>query len=92
MGSGAMERAFLFHEWMDMAQSLAMIVIVITQVTILVFMRSEMRRAASTVSIMSRAMGESSDLSRRVEQLEDDVAELAMRSDQSPTNTWQRPQ
>jgi uncharacterized protein YoxC len=77
-----MERAFLVHEWMDLAQTVAMIVIVITQVAILVFMRSEMRRAASTVSVMSRAMGESSDLSRRVEQLEEDVAELAIRSDQ----------
>jgi len=68
--------------WLDLLQLVTMISIVITQVGILLLIRNEMRRAVSAVSVMSRAMGEASDLTRRVEQLEEDVAELAMRVDQ----------
>jgi hypothetical protein len=66
-------------EWVDVFQSATMLLIVVTQVGIWLLIRNEMRRAASAVNVMSRAMGEGSDLSRRVEQLEDDLAELVMR-------------
>jgi hypothetical protein len=68
--------------WLDAVQTAALVFIVITQIAILRLIRDEMRRAISAMSVMSPAMGESSDLSRRIEQLEDDVAELAMRVDQ----------
>lgn len=73
--------AFTFHEWMDFSQSVAMAFIVITQVVILWVMRSEMRRAISTATLMGRAMGESGEINRRLDQLEEDVADLAMRLD-----------
>ena len=74
---------FTFHEWMDATQSVAMVFIVFTQITIIAVMRGEMRRAASAMQVMSRAMGEAGELSRRVQQVEDDVAELVMMSERA---------
>jgi len=66
-------------ELVDLFQSAAMLLIAVTQVMIWLAIRNEMRRAASAVSAMSRAVGESSDTSRRVEQIEEDLADLVHR-------------
>ena len=69
-------------EWVDLFQTCAMMFIVVTQLLIWLSIRGEMRRTASAMSVMSRAMGEGSDISRRVEQIEDDLAELVHRVEQ----------
>jgi len=66
-------------ELVDLFQSAAMLLIAVTQVMIWLAIRNEMRRAASAVSVMSRAVGENSDTSRRVEQIEEDLADLVHR-------------
>jgi len=63
-------------QWLDLFQTGALLLIAITQVLIWRAIRDEMRRAAAAVSVMSRAMGEMSDTSRRVEQIEEDLADL----------------
>jgi len=66
-------------ELVDLFQSAAMLLIAVTQVLIWLAIRNEMRRAASAVNVMSRAVGENSDTLRRVEQIEQDLADLVHR-------------
>jgi len=66
-------------ELVDLFQSAAMLLIAVTQVMIWLAIRNEMRRAASAVSVMSRAVGESSDTSRRVEQIGEVLLDLLHR-------------
>ena len=63
-------------QWLDLFQTGALLLIAITQVLIWRAIRDEMRRAASAVSVMSRAVSENSDTSRRVEQIEENLADL----------------
>jgi len=68
--------AMATEQWLDLFQTGALLLIAITQVLIWRAIRDEMRRAASAVSVMSRALGEGSDTLRRVEQIEEDLADL----------------
>ena len=53
--------------------------VAVGQIYTILILRNELSRAAKVLHAMSMAIGEQSDLKRRMEVLEDNVAELTMR-------------
>jgi len=69
-------------QWIDVGQTGVMALMVAALIAIMLILRGELRRQSGMMQAMSRSMGEQSDLTRRLEQVEEDVAHLAMDVDQ----------
>jgi hypothetical protein len=65
----------------DLAQTFVLALVAVAQIYTILILRNELSRAAKVLHAMSMAMGEQSDLQRRVNDLEDEVAGLTMRGE-----------
>ena len=73
-------------QWIDVGQTGVMGVMVAALLVVMLLLRGELRRSAGVMNAMMQAIGEQSDLRRRLEQVEDDVAQLVMDVDRLKKN------
>ena len=70
---------YFIDDFIDIGQTLVLAMVAVGQIYTILILRNELSRAAKVLHAMSMAIGEQSDLKRRMEVLEDNVAELTMR-------------
>jgi hypothetical protein len=63
----------------DIAQTLVLALVAVAQIYTILILRNELSRAAKVLHAMSMAMAEQTDLKRRVNDLENELADLTMR-------------
>ena len=63
----------------DIAQTFVLALVAVAQIYTILILRNELSRAAKVLHAMSMAMGEQTDLKRRVNDLENELADLTMR-------------
>ncbi|MBV8796764.1 MAG: hypothetical protein JO136_17670 [Hyphomicrobiales bacterium] len=63
-------------DFIDVAQTCVLAFVAISQIYTILILRNELSRAAKVLHAMSMAMGEQSDLRRRIDELEEEVAEM----------------
>jgi hypothetical protein len=61
-------------DFIDIARTFVLALVAVAQIYTILILRNELSRAAKVLHAMSMAMGEQSDLRRRMEDLEDEVA------------------
>ena len=66
-------------DFVDIAQTFVLALVAVAQIYTILILRNELRRAAKVLHGLSTAMGEQSDLKRRVTDLEEEVTGLMMR-------------
>jgi hypothetical protein len=66
-------------DFIDIAQTFVLALVAVAQIYTILILRNELSRAAKVLHAMSMAMGEQTDLKRRVNDLENEVADLTMR-------------
>jgi hypothetical protein len=66
-------------DFVDIAQTCVLALVAVAQIYTILILRNELRRAAKVLHGLSTAMGEQSDLKRRVTDLEEEVTGLMMR-------------
>jgi hypothetical protein len=65
--------------FIDIAQTFVLALVAVAQIYTILILRNELSRAAKVLHAMNMAIGEQSELKRRVNDLEDEVAGLTMR-------------
>jgi hypothetical protein len=71
------------YPWIDVVQTFAIIVVALAQIYTMLILRAELRRTAAVSRAMGQAMGEQGDVRRRLDEMEDLLADLLMRVDQT---------
>ena len=66
-------------DFVDIAQTCVLALVAVAQIYTILILRNELRRTANVLHGLSTAMGEQSDLKRRVTDLEEEVTGLMMR-------------
>lgn len=63
-------------DFIDVAQTFVLALVAVSQIYTILILRNELSRAAKVLHAMSMAMGEQSDLKGRVDDLEEEIAEM----------------
>jgi hypothetical protein len=74
-----MSIGYFIDDFIDIGQTFVLAMVAVGRIYTILILPNELNRAAKVLHAMSMAIGEQSDLKRRMEVLEDNVAELTMR-------------